>query len=249
MDKLQLQFPLKYWSVNQHFGENANPYYAQLGLKGHNGMDLYAPDGTPVYAAHDGTVTFAGEDGSAGLGVVIRTDKEYAYGDGKAFYKTIYWHLKKGSIVVHASQKVKAGDLLAQADNTGMSTGSHLHFGLKPVYQGENDWSWWNAEQNNGYAGAIDPEPYLPKAKEFNTRLKLGDSGIEVEKVQAFLVRQGFLVMPAGVSYGYYGNLTRKAVYDFQLKYVSLTPAEKLLAGSVIGLKTLDAINTLHEKE
>lgn len=96
MEKLKLQFPLKYWSVNQKFGENDTPLYAQLGLKGHNGMDLYAPDGTPVYAAHDGTVTFSGDDGSAGIGIVITTDKEYFYDTDKGEFISEVEAIKRG---------------------------------------------------------------------------------------------------------------------------------------------------------
>ena len=66
MEKLKLQFPLKYWSVNQKFGANDTSIYAKLGMKGHNGLDLHAPDSTSVYASHDGRVTFAGYDSSLG---------------------------------------------------------------------------------------------------------------------------------------------------------------------------------------
>jgi hypothetical protein len=45
--------------------------------------------------------------------------------------------------------------------NTGQSTGDHLHFGRKPTYKGEQDWEWWNAEQENGYKGSIDPDSYF----------------------------------------------------------------------------------------
>ena len=162
--KLELSYPCVPYRVNQRFGEcapNICHKYKELGLLGHNGMDLYAPDGTVVRAAHNGIVTFSGEDGSGGLGVVIRTNKKFDYKDGEAYYKTIYWHLKKGCIYVKAGQTVRTGDIIALADNTGLSTGSHLHFGLKPVYQGEQDWEWWNAEQDNGYKGAIDPEPFF----------------------------------------------------------------------------------------
>lgn len=249
METLKLQFPLKYWSVNQKFGENGTPLYINIGYKGHNGIDLYAPDGTPVYAAHDGRVTFAGYDSSGGLGIRIRTLKEYDYKGQPVFYESLYWHLKKDSLKVTGSEEVKAGQLIGLADNTGLSTGSHLHFGLKPQKRMPNLYDFVNIEQDNGYGGAIDPAPYLPDYKEFNTTLKLGDTGFEVEKIQAFLVRHGFLKMPANTSFGFYGNLTRQAVYDFQLKYVNLTTAEKLLKGGVIGKKTLAAINSLHKKE
>ena len=164
MTKFELYYPVKKPDLiwNQRFGENATTMYASMGLAGHNGIDFYALDGFPIYAAHDGEVTFCGEDGSAGLGIVIRTLVPHFYGkDNKCFYKSIYWHLKKGSFRVKAGDIVKAGDLIAEADNTGMSTGSHLHFGVKPVMKGESDWSWYNIEQNNGYMGAVDPKPFF----------------------------------------------------------------------------------------
>jgi murein DD-endopeptidase MepM/ murein hydrolase activator NlpD len=86
---------------------------------GHNGIDCNAYDGEFVYAAHDGEVVFAGEDGSNGLLIVIRTLEQFEYGTGQAFYKTLYGHLQKGSIRVKAGDKVKAGQFIAQADNTG----------------------------------------------------------------------------------------------------------------------------------
>jgi murein DD-endopeptidase MepM/ murein hydrolase activator NlpD len=159
--KLQLFYPLDKCVITQRFGENAVDFYKELKMLGHNGTDFVAPDGMPVRAAHDGRVTFAGYDDSAGLGVVIRTEEKFDYKDEPAYYKTIYWHLKKGTLRVTGSQNVKAGDIIGLADNTGKSTGSHLHFGLKPIYRGEEDWSWYNAEQTNGYKGAIDPEPFF----------------------------------------------------------------------------------------
>ena len=156
----KLYYPCRPHRINQKFGENANAFYKQLGMTGHNGIDLYALDGTPIRASHDGVVTFTGEDGSGGLGVVIRTEDKFDYQGADVHFKTIYWHLKTGTTKVKAGQKVKVGTLLALADNTGMSTGSHLHFGLKPVYKGEYDWQWFNLEQNNGYKGCIDPAPY-----------------------------------------------------------------------------------------
>lgn len=162
--KLKLFYPTKQWSVFQKFGEchpSVCAIYRGLGLNGHNGIDAFAKHGQIVRAAHDGTVTFAGEDDSAGYGVVVRTNEKFEYNTTTAYYKTIYWHLQKDGIQVKAGQKVKTGDVLGLADNTGLSTGDHLHFGLKPVYKGETDWQWTNAEQNNGYKGAIDPEPFF----------------------------------------------------------------------------------------
>ena len=168
MKPFKLYYPVKPWINFQKFGV-CHPvvchiYKKQLGLDGHNGIDAVAKHGQIVRASHDGIVTFAGEDGSAGYGVVVRTLDKHEYNEpkvGEAYYKSIYWHLLSDGIKVRAGQKVKTGDVIGLADSTGISTGDHLHFGVKPMYKGEKDWEWWNAEQNNGFKGAIDPEPFF----------------------------------------------------------------------------------------
>lgn len=169
MKRLELFHPVKPWSVYNAFG-NPLKLYTDMGMKGHNGFDVLAPHGTPVRAAHDGIVTQAGDDGSAGIGVVVRTEDEREYGTTSTFFKTIYWHLApatchngKHQIAVKPGDQVLVGDILGYADNTGLSSGDHLHFGLKPVYPGEQDWQWFNSEQQNGYFGAIDPTPYISR--------------------------------------------------------------------------------------
>lgn len=240
--KLVLEYPLKDVRINQFFGENANPIYAKLGMKGHNGIDFYAPDGTPVYAMHDGVVTYAGLDGSNGNLIVIMTEQMFDYKDGQAYYKTLYGHLKTGTYKVTANQKVKAGDLIALADNTGASSGSHLHAGLKPVLQGEASWQWYNLEQDAGYNGAIDMLPYLPDRREFTKTLKMGDVGDEVEKVQSFLIKNGY--MNPVPKLGFYGEITARAVLSFQLVHCNLSWYERyVMKGKVIGEKTLLALN------
>ncbi len=176
---MKLYWPVKPWDGGQPFGEK-NVIYTNMGLLGHNGVDEPCPTGTPVYAAHDGVVTFCGHDGSAGLGVVVRGE-----GDLGPF-KTIYWHLKEGGIQVKPDQKVQTGDLLAYSNNTGMSTGPHLHFGMKFIAQGEEPWIWFNKSQDNGYHGAVDPKPYFTgeyavDRKTFNLQTKV------VELLQALI--------------------------------------------------------------
>jgi hypothetical protein len=46
---------------------------------------------------------------------------------------------------------VKSGDVVALSDDTGHSTGSHLHFGLAPILY----------DINNGYRGWINPLPFI----------------------------------------------------------------------------------------
>lgn len=168
MKKLELWYPVKpvlnpkiqATIFNQKFGV-VDPKYSGLGMKGHNGIDFFAQDGEPVRATHDGVVTYAGLDGANGNLIIIMTENYFEYKEKPVFFKTLYGHLKTGTYKVTAGTKVKIGDIVALADNTGFSTGSHLHFGLKPVLQGEQPWQYENLEQNNGYRGAIDPMPYF----------------------------------------------------------------------------------------
>lgn len=159
--KLELFYPIKPYKLSQSFGENRNTLYKELGMFGHNGHDIPCPTGTPIYAAHEGEITYAGVDSSGGYGVVIRTLEQFNDIKGTpSYWKTIYWHLIK-TIPVKVGQKVKPGDIIGYGDTTGRATGSHLHFGLKPIAQGENEWTWMNIQQNNGYFGAVDPNPYF----------------------------------------------------------------------------------------
>lgn len=162
--QLRLGYPVDPVHFSQHFGVCSGEsceIYKGLGLAGHNGIDFKAVHGQLIYAAHDGVVTFTGEDSSAGYGVVIRTHERFDYNNKSAYFKTIYWHIMTTGTRVKAGQSVKRGDIIALADNTGLSTGDHLHFGLKPVYAGERTWEWYNVEQNNGFKGAIDPTSYF----------------------------------------------------------------------------------------
>lgn len=84
----------------------------------HNGIDIAAPLGTPVYAADAGVVTVAGWD-PYGLGNHVRID----HGNG---YLTIYGHFSK--LLVHAGQYVERGQQIALMGSTGRSTGPHVHF-------------------------------------------------------------------------------------------------------------------------
>lgn len=90
----------------------------------HEGTDLGAPCGTPIYAAGDGVVTYTGR-GSREFsltGHVIVVD----HGGG---IETTYNHMYANGVLVRVGQQVAAGDLIAEVGNDGNSTGCHLHFG------------------------------------------------------------------------------------------------------------------------
>ena len=175
-NKIELFYPIKDPKiVTQNFGENAVPIYKEWGLLGHSGIDMVGMHDQIVRAAHDGIVTYTGVDSNEGWGIVIRTKDQRQYGAGDAYFKTIYWHLVAGSILVKIGDEVRCGQPIARCGNTGtwgnlkpippeyyapVWKGNHLHFGLKPIAPGEDEWRWDNIEQKNGYNGAIDPAPY-----------------------------------------------------------------------------------------
>jgi murein DD-endopeptidase MepM/ murein hydrolase activator NlpD len=86
----------------------------------HSGMDLAAPYGTPIYAAHAGTVLVSSYYGGYGNCVIMDV------GNGVTVY---YGH--QSALTVVEGQQIKAGQLLGYVGSTGQSTGNHLHFELR----------------------------------------------------------------------------------------------------------------------
>lgn len=256
--KLKLYSPLKEYFVNQPFGVNDTPVYAQLGMKGHNGIDLRVQHGDPIYASHDGYASFQ-IDSNGGHGVVVITNQKFEDVNGvSSLFKTIYWHmadsLKEPQFKSPIEDKtgfvpVKAGDLIGYADNTGLSTGDHLHFGLKTVAEGESWGSFYNTNQNNGYFGAIDPAPYLvTQFVPFKNEMKYGDYSEDVKTMQAFFLRIGQMQPIAPEEFGHYGPRTERAVKDFMVKSGKLSWSEKTFwYGQYTGPKTLATLNEQYQ--
>lgn len=88
----------------------------------HHGVDIAAPEGTPVRALKAGRVRFAGRQG--GYGNVIYLD----HGMGTT---SVYAHL--AAIRVTRGQQVRHGDVIGTVGRTGSATGAHLHL---EVWQG-----------------------------------------------------------------------------------------------------------------
>jgi murein DD-endopeptidase MepM/ murein hydrolase activator NlpD len=87
----------------------------------HDGVDLVAPVGTPIYAAADGIVTGAAPNGGYGNWIHI---------DHAAKLSTVYGHLSAMAPGIEAGVRVDKGELIGFVGNTGRSTGPHLHFEL-----------------------------------------------------------------------------------------------------------------------
>lgn len=129
------------YGISQVFGVNPADY-AKFGLKGHNGIDYKCPTGTGILASHDGTVREVAND-PTGYGLYVKIENNI---EG-----SLYAHLKEQKVVV--GQVVAQGQQIGISDNTGNSTGPHLHFGY---YRMPRD-------RQNGFSGYIDPQPYFAK--------------------------------------------------------------------------------------
>ncbi|RAO99286.1 peptidoglycan-binding protein [Petrotoga sp. 9PW.55.5.1] len=106
-----------YGSISSLYGWRIHPITHEYSL--HNGIDLAANVGTPIFAASSGIVQFVGENGGYGLMVEIKSNNiSYVYG-----------HLSQ--INVYPGQYVEKGELIARVGNSGLSTGPHLHFEVR----------------------------------------------------------------------------------------------------------------------
>lgn len=106
----------------------------------HQGVDLLAPGGTPLYAAAAGVVRVSSES-YYGYGVAVVIDHVI---NGQQV-KTTYGHMTYGSRQVVAGQRVEAGQRIGAVGSTGRSTANHLHFEVH-INGGVTDpWAWLNA--------------------------------------------------------------------------------------------------------
>lgn len=133
--------------ITQYFGENPNYYqrysYDGVPLKGHNGLDFGTPVASVIVAVDAGTVIEMAND-EDGYGLYVKM--KHIWGE------SLYAHLSKQLVTV--GQAIKKGQSVGLSGNTGVSTGPHLHFGLRI-----NPYS-----RNDGWGGYSDPLPYLQDA-------------------------------------------------------------------------------------
>jgi hypothetical protein len=145
------------WPVSQVYGVNPEAY-AKFGLNGHNGEDYAIVTGTKLHAiqAMD-MVEVAYDDMGYGLYVKgIVADEQFPEDTGR------HWLFAHGLIdgpsggwqtFVAPGQHVEAGQLLMLSDNTGNSTGPHLHLATRnPVH-----------DRGDGMLGYEDPAPVLAR--------------------------------------------------------------------------------------
>lgn len=109
--------PVRGWYTSR-FGYRLSPITNKPQM--HEGLDIAAAPGSPIYSPADGVVGFAGYDPGYGKLIII----DHGYG-----VETRYGH--NSQLNVRPGQSIKHGDLIAKVGNTGKSTGPHLHYEVR----------------------------------------------------------------------------------------------------------------------
>ncbi len=125
-----LPLPARSYEISSGYGGRNNP--TGNGAQYHQGVDLAAPSGTPIYAVTGGTVEQAGDAGD-GYGNLVRIKNG----------NTVTYYGHQSSVNVDVGDTVAPGDQIGSVGSTGNSTGPHLHFEVR----------------NNG--SSIEPIAYL----------------------------------------------------------------------------------------
>lgn len=96
-------------------------YFGSRGSGHHEGIDIPARKGSPIYAAEAGRVIFSdGKLGDYGNVVILKHAGRYA---------TVYAHNRRN--LVRKGEFVEKGQAIAQVGETGNATAPHLHFEIR----------------------------------------------------------------------------------------------------------------------
>ena len=158
-EKTLLKTPLKFQRISSGF-DRRRMHPVLHHEVAHLGIDYAAPTGTPVWAAASGVISHRGPAGGAGNLVMITHD---------GGIQTAYMHLNKFAGGQKVGQRVQAKTVIGYVGTTGLSTGPHLHFGVK---------------QNGSY---IDPSKLVPVKGKGVPSKDLEAFKTEVTRLQAML--------------------------------------------------------------
>ncbi|PHS28772.1 MAG: hypothetical protein COA84_00880 [Robiginitomaculum sp.] len=105
--------------ISAPYGKSYDPFKTGKAKK-HNGIDIAAPQGTPIYAPSNGVIVAATDiyDGKPAYGKVLVFQSS-------SKTQTLFAHLD--SYEVQQGQRVQKGMRIAAVGNTGKSTGPHVH--------------------------------------------------------------------------------------------------------------------------
>ena len=121
--------PVRIGRITAYFGMRIDPFTEKRAM--HYGIDIGAPEGTPIFSPADGVVVrvLRSYKSNKGYGKLVVID----HGNG---IQTLYGHLSK--ISVKLGQKVKRWDVIGEVGETGRATGPHLHYEVISFGKKEN---------------------------------------------------------------------------------------------------------------
>jgi murein DD-endopeptidase MepM/ murein hydrolase activator NlpD len=108
--------PAFIWPV----GGTINSGFGPRGANFHDGIDIAAPEGTPIRAVDGGEVVYSDQLRGYGNMVILR------HADG---FVSVYAHNETN--LVREGQRVSRGEIIARVGSTGRVTGAHLHFEIR----------------------------------------------------------------------------------------------------------------------
>lgn len=106
--------------ITSSFGQREDPVLGNGEGEFHKGIDIAAPQGTPIHATADGVVLTAGLGNGYGREVVL----DHGHG-----LKTLYGHMSGFNVV--AGQTVFRGQIIGYVGHSGRTTGNHVHYEVK----------------------------------------------------------------------------------------------------------------------
>lgn len=162
----------------------------------HRGIDLAAPAGAPIRAAHDGVVRRKYFD-PAGGNLIYLTGTH----NGTAF-ETSYQHMIQPARV-NEGQRIKAGHIVGYVGKTGKANGYHLHHEL-----------WLNGVAWNGGI-AVDPAPYLRAVHVSSALTKRKSKGTKMIMIHTKIGgQQKYAVFGGGLWLEFTGSKTASLILE-----------------------------------
>ena len=140
------RMPVEGTRLTSDFGMRYHPVLG--GRRGHKGIDLAGPVGTPIHATADGVISKAEWFSSYGLYVSLEHGGEI---------QTRYGHMSR--LNVFAGQRVRKGDVIGYIGTTGRSTGPHLHYEVRISGVAVNPIPYMQADQFSHPAEDTLPVP------------------------------------------------------------------------------------------
>ena len=116
-------------AVGSRFGMRADPFTGAQRM--HNGIDIDASQGAPVFPVRDGEVIFAGSRGGYGKLVIVEHDGGLQS-----------WYAHLADIDVEEGERLGGDQSLGRVGSTGRSTGPHLHLEMRRGGIPEDPLTW-----------------------------------------------------------------------------------------------------------